>query len=73
MPPVVGAVDEGSPGARAGLEAGDRVHSRRRQPIEGWEEWVEFLQSRPGETVELDGAARGDRELTLDGDARQCH
>jgi regulator of sigma E protease len=34
------------------------------QPIEGWTQWVEFLQARPGETVELT-VLRGDRELTL--------
>jgi regulator of sigma E protease len=61
---VVGSVVESSPADRAGLEAGDRVISGNGQPIEGWGQWVEFLQSRPGETVELT-VIRGERELTL--------
>jgi regulator of sigma E protease len=61
---VVGTVTEGSPAERAGLEPGDRVVRGNDQSIEGWSQWVDFLQQRPGETVELT-VVRGDRELTL--------
>ena len=61
---VVGSVVEGSPAERAGPQAGDRVIRGNGEPIEDWEQWVEFLQSRPGETVELT-VLRGDRELAL--------
>lgn len=61
---VVGSIVDGSPADRAGLEAGDRVVAGNGEVIEGWGQWVEFLQSRPGETVELT-VVRGERELTL--------
>jgi regulator of sigma E protease len=63
-PAVVGSVTEGSPAERAGLEPGDRVVRGGDQSIEGWSQWVDFLQQRPGETVEL-AVIRGDRELLL--------
>jgi regulator of sigma E protease len=61
---MVGSVVEGSPAARAGLMAGDLVLSGNGTSIEGWGQWVEFLQSRPGETVELT-VRRGQRELDV--------
>ena len=61
---VVGQVTEGSPAERAGLRVGDRVVSGNGEPIEGWAEWVDFLQKRPGETVELT-VLRGDREVVV--------
>jgi regulator of sigma E protease len=64
FPAVVASVLEDSPAERAGLRAGDRVVRVDGQPIEGWGEWVEALQDRPGETVELT-VLRGGSELTL--------
>jgi regulator of sigma E protease len=61
---VVGEIVASSPAERAGLRAGDRVIGGNGEPIETWGEWVEFLQSRPGETVEL-AVLRGAREVTL--------
>jgi regulator of sigma E protease len=61
---VVGSILEGSPAEQAGLEMGDRVIRGNGEPIEGWGQWVQFLQSRPGETVELT-VLRGGREVTL--------
>jgi regulator of sigma E protease len=61
---VVGKVTEGSPAERAGLRPGDRVVSGNGEPIEGWADWVDFLQKRPGETVELT-VVRGDREVVV--------
>ena len=61
---VVGSVVEGSPAERAGLKAGDRVIRGDEQPIEGWAQWVEFLQSKPGATVEL-AVLRGEREVAI--------
>jgi regulator of sigma E protease len=63
-PALVGAVLEDSPAERAGLRAGDRVAAVDGQPIRGWNQWVEALQNRPGETLELT-VFRGDRELVL--------
>jgi regulator of sigma E protease len=61
---VVGSIVEGSPAERAGLRAGDRVIRGDGQPIEGWAEWVEFLQTRPGATVEIE-VLRGGREVAM--------
>ncbi|MEX2498024.1 MAG: RIP metalloprotease RseP [Wenzhouxiangellaceae bacterium] len=36
LPPVIGEVSEGSPAARAGLQAGDRVVAINDQPVDGW-------------------------------------
>jgi len=63
-PALTGEVEQGKPADRAGLRPGDLIQSGNGQPIETWRQWVEFLQSRPGETVEV-VVLRGDRELTL--------
>jgi len=61
---VAGAVTPGTPAERAGLTPGDFVVRADDQPIQGWSQWVDFLQQRPGETVLLT-VLRGDRELML--------
>jgi regulator of sigma E protease len=63
-PAAVGTVAEGSPAERAGLEAGDFVLRGNGQEIQGWGQWVEFLEARPGETVELT-VVRDGRELAV--------
>ena len=65
----VGMTDPGSPAAKAGLEAGDRVLAVQGQPIINWFEFVEQVQARPGERVELTLEREGDeivRALTLE-------
>jgi regulator of sigma E protease len=61
---VVGSVDEGSPAQQAGLRAGDRVIRGNGAPLEGWTQWVEFLENKPGETVELT-VIRDGREVVV--------
>jgi regulator of sigma E protease len=61
---VAGEIMEGMPAEQAGLKEGDRILRGNGEPIESWTQWLEFLQSRPGETVELT-VLRGDRELVL--------
>jgi regulator of sigma E protease len=61
---IVGAIVEGSPAARAGLLPGDRVLEADGQAIAGWIQWVDFLRTRPGATVELT-VLRGGSERTL--------
>jgi regulator of sigma E protease len=63
-PAAVGTVAEGSPAERAGLEAGDFVLRGNGQEIQGWGQWVEFLEARPGDTVELT-VVRDGRELAV--------
>jgi regulator of sigma E protease len=63
-PAIAGAVESGKPADRAGLRPGDVVMTGNGQPIQGWAQWVEFLQSKPGETVDLT-VLRDGREVAL--------
>lgn len=65
----VGITDPGSPADRAGLEAGDRVTAVNGVPTAGWYDFVDQVQARPGERVELAIDRDGDalvRAFTLD-------
>ena len=62
--PVVGKVEAGSPAEQAGIRPGDLFVRVDGQPVNDWAEWVEYLQKRPGETVEI-ALLRGDRELVV--------
>ena len=68
----VGAVVPGSPADRAGLEAGDRVVAVAEQPVENWWTFVEAVERRPGERVEVT-LVRDERQLvravTIDDEA----
>ena len=63
-PALAGAIESGTPADRAGLRPGDLIVLGNGKPIEGWGQWVEFLRSKPGETVELT-VLRDGRELML--------
>lgn len=68
----VGAVNPGSPADEAGLEAGDRIVAVAGEPVENWWAFVEEIEARPGERVDLT-IVRDERELirsvTLDSEA----
>ncbi|MFV1972341.1 MAG: RIP metalloprotease RseP [Thiohalobacterales bacterium] len=59
-PAVIDRLVAGSPGERAGLQAGDRVVSANELSIDSWSQWVDYVRSRPGEripvTIERDSA-----------------
>jgi regulator of sigma E protease len=61
---IAAVVQPDSPGERAGIEPGDVMLRADGQSIEGWGQWVDFLQQRPGETIDLT-VLRGDREVEL--------
>ena len=63
-PAVASEVEEGKPAARAGLRRGDVIVRANGQPIEGWNQWVEFTQGKPGEQVEV-VVLRGGSELSF--------
>lgn len=48
---VLGRLVDGGPGARAGLQAGDRVVEIDGKPVEVWQDLVSAVRSRPGERV----------------------
>jgi regulator of sigma E protease len=62
IPAVIGQVMPEGTAAQAGLGEGDRVLSADGRPMADWNEWVEYVRARPGETVRLvverDGASR---------------
>lgn len=67
--PGVGYVDPGSPADRAGLEAGDRVVAVEGQPTLNWWTFVDQIEARPGQRVELTLERDGSeivRAVTLD-------
>jgi len=51
--PVLGKIAEGSPAARAGLEAGDKVTRVDDQPVKTWEELVLAIRARPEQALTL--------------------
>jgi regulator of sigma E protease len=62
--PIIGEVNPGSPAARAGLMPGDRIVAADGAPILTWNEFVEVVRARPGQSLEM-VVQRDGRELTL--------
>jgi len=62
IPPVLAEVVAEQPAAEAGLEPADRIVAVDGSPIDGWMDFVEVVQARPGETLSVqvlrDGAER---------------
>jgi regulator of sigma E protease len=66
MPARVGTVVEGSAAEAAGLATGDRVVEVAGSPIEGWQDMVAAVESRPGQSIPLVVQRGGERvELTI--------
>ena len=66
LPPVIGAVTPDGPAERAGFLQGDRLLSADREPMDNWATWVEFIRSRPGQTVSVLVQRGGnERSMTL--------
>jgi regulator of sigma E protease len=53
VPPVIGEIIPGGTAEAADLRVGDRIIASGAEVIESWDAWVEFVQSNPGETLEL--------------------
>jgi regulator of sigma E protease len=60
---VVGAVEEGSPAAAAGLLPGDVITAIDGQPVRFWREVEERVRTEPGASLALD-LERGDESLS---------
>ncbi len=54
MPPVIGKVVVGGPGAKAGLQSGDRVLSIDGQPVAQWMEFVGKVRDSAGRSLRLE-------------------
>lgn len=69
--PVIGLVEPGSPAARAGLEAGDRILGVGGKPVLWWDTAEDDLRTRPGQEVSVRFERNGRVETAqLDLDAR---
>ena len=53
IPPVIGQVLPSGAGARAGLQAGDRIVSVNGQPLDQWASLVKLIRSHAGQTLQL--------------------
>jgi regulator of sigma E protease len=63
---VVGAVEEGSPAAQAGLVPGDRVTAVDGAAVRWWDELEDEIRERPGETLALAVERGGEpRQISL--------
>ncbi len=51
--PVIGKVIPGTPAYEAGLRAGDRIVAVDGRPIESWQEFVEYVRSRPEQHITI--------------------
>jgi regulator of sigma E protease len=64
LPAVVGTITPDSAAERAGLKVDDEVLRADGMPIGGWEDWVDFIRTRPGEGVSVE-IRRAGSDLTL--------
>ena len=53
IPPVIGGLVEGGPAFRAGLQAGDIIHSVDNKQINSWSELSKILSNSPNETISI--------------------
>jgi len=64
--PVLDTVEPGGAASKAGFEPGDQIRAADEQPIEYWDQWVEYVRTHPGQTVRVEvDRAGGHRTLTL--------
>lgn len=63
MPPVVQALQSGSPAAQIGLQPGDRVTALGGRSINSFDDMVRYVRLRAGETIRID-FVRGGQPLT---------
>jgi regulator of sigma E protease len=66
IPAVIGQVLPDGTAAAAGFEEGDRLLSVDGRPIADWNDWVEYVRARPGESLQVRvDRAGGTRTLEL--------
>jgi regulator of sigma E protease len=75
LPAVIDRLTAGGAGEQAGLRSGDRIVRADGEAITGWEQWVEYVRSRPQQVIDLQVSRDGNRvdlelrpeEVTEDG------
>ncbi len=53
IPPLIGDIVSGGAAEKAGLLAGDRIIAADGEDIADWRDWVHYVRSRPGMTIDL--------------------
>lgn len=51
IPAIIGKLAPDGAAERAGIEVGDRIVSADGEPIEDWEQWVDYVRARPEQTI----------------------
>ena len=65
-PAVIERLVEGGAGERAGMLPGDKVVHADDTPIRNWEQWVEYVRERPGDSIAMQLMRNGELvELTV--------
>jgi regulator of sigma E protease len=64
LPPRLAEVVDGGAAATAGLRGGDLITAADGAPVADWQNWVDYIQARPGQTVEV-GIERDGQKLEL--------
>lgn len=67
-PPIVGAVQPGTPAAAAGLQKGDRIVALGGRPMASFQDMVLYVRLRPGELTRIDyerGGVAGSGQVTI--------
>ena len=62
--PILASVSPGSPAARAGLQAGDRIRMAGGQPVVSWQDFVRIVRAHPNQPLALQ-VQRGGSTLAL--------
>lgn len=62
---VIDSVEPNTPAARAGFQAGDEIVSADGNTLKDWQEWVDYVRTRPGERISV-GVLRSGTEVRLD-------
>ncbi|MFH0341234.1 MAG: RIP metalloprotease RseP [Chromatiales bacterium] len=62
---VIGEVLAGGAAERSGLRAGDRILQADGRPMQSWEQWVDYVQERPEQTIQL-RVERGETRISLE-------
>lgn len=65
LPATIGEVLSGGAAERAGLQPGDRMLAADGTAIEDWMQWVEYVQARPGVSIQAE-IQRGDARLGIE-------
>ncbi len=64
VPPKVSEIVDDGPAALAGLKPGDLIVSADGNPMPGWENWVDYVRQRPGESIRVSYERDGMRQST---------